>query len=238
MPEIGIIIYTYDRYRLLINLLDSIKRSVPIGMNVIVYIFDDASPKKQRFQTDEYSDAFSIYYHRFSKNHGRLRWYQMISYIFKSLKNTKHEYYFFLNDDMEFIENGIMKAIDIYASIDDPKKICMNIHHDRKPKSKWVEKQPKDYNDDVWRVYWTDTSFLCQYDFLKEMNFRISKDEFSEIIRSQKFSSGVGRFISVKLHQRKKKIFLVKRSIVIHHGNNKSKMNPEERKKHKLISII
>lgn len=235
--ELGFVIYTYDRPYLLVNLLDSIQKELNFfsdNSESWVYIFDDASPKKQIFQPEKYS--FKIHYHRFKKNHGRLKWYQEIDYIYSFLKDHRHRYYFFLNDDMQFVFNGIQQAINIYQGIDHPDKVGMNIWNCRGAYSKWVPKQPKEYNQDVWRVYWTDSVYLCEYKFLEQFNFQMKKADFFKIVKNQKCSSGVGHYISQIIHRKGKKLYLVKKSLVHHFGNGKSKMNPKERKVHPLHS--
>ena len=174
--EIAVIIYTYDRYKLLVNLLNSINRNIPKDKKIKVYIFDDASPKNQIFDRSKYN--FGIHYHKFERNHGRFKWYREINYIYNFLKSRYHQYYFFFNDDMEVINNGLQKAINIWHRIQHPNKTVLNLLNIRGPKSKWVPKKPKNYNPDTWKVYYTDTTFMCQYKFLRAMNFRIWKNEF------------------------------------------------------------
>lgn len=233
--DIAIIIYTYDRYQILVNLLNSIQKNLPDDLKVKVYIFDDCSPQKQIYHSEDYD--YEIQYHRFPKNNGRFKFYELFRFIFKFMKKRKFKYFFFLNDDEEFVDDGINKAISLWHSIKDPKKIAMNIRYDRKPFSKWVPKTPVDYNQDLWKAYWIDTSFMCQYNFIKMFNFDIDKKDFFRIVKTQKYSSGVGRYLSVKVDENKLNLYLVKSSIM-KHLSIESKMNPEERKVHKLQSII
>lgn len=235
--RLAFIIYTYDRYELLNQLLMSISREVPEQFETRVFIFDDCSPSSHIFNEDEFS--FSIHYHKFKKNHGKRKWYAMINYIYKFLEKRKpFDFYFFLNDDMEFVENGIQKALQIYKSIDNPKKIALNLHNDRGPSSKWQSKSPKEHGPDLWKVGWTDTSFLCQINFLKNLKWRIPKEDFFKIVRNQDCGSGVGLYISKTLSNKGKRFFLVKKSLIFHKGNHESKMNPKERQKHPLITNL
>jgi len=234
--KIAIVVYTYDRYMMLKHLLDSIQVNLSTNYEYRVFIFDDASPKKQTYIKTDYS--FEIYYHRFSVNHGKVNWYIMIDYIFKFFKSKKFHYYIFTSDDMQFIHQGIEKSVQLYEGIKDDNKGCLNIHNDRGPFSRWVKHQPKNYDKQLWRTYWIDMCFLCKYQTLKKLNFGINFTDFKKIIRHNKYGSGVGKFLSIKLDKQNVHIYLVKNSLIYHLGNDESKMNPKERKINQLVTRL
>lgn len=234
--RIAVVIYTYDRYQLLVNLLDSLREN-GLSQMMVVMIYDDASPKEQIYQIDQY--PFEIKYYRFGVNHGRKNWYRMISLIFADLRNAgEFSHYFFTSDDMVLVKDGLSRAIESFDRIADQKKICLNLNNDRKLKTKWVAKEPKKYGEDLYRIYFVDMCFICDRRFLMALDFKIEKKDFYRLIKNQKFSSGVGQYLSVKLHQLGYNLYLVKSSCVIHRGNSCSKMNPVERKRHQLVSKV
>ena len=234
--KLGIIIYTYDRYDLLVSLLNNLNNEIIVGKyEADVYIYDDASPKKQIYDVNDYQ--YKIKYHRFDKNHGKSRWYQMIDYILKDLKPKSdimmnYDYYLFTSDDMLLRENFFASSIKLYESIKSPKKICLNVHNDRGQTKCWTNFYPRRYNREIWLTNWVDMCFICTDKLLIELNYGITNFKLPKT-----GGSGVGEYISRTLYRQKCLLFMVEDSLVLHQASHASKMiNNEYRQHNPLIS--
>lgn len=230
--HIYIVIFTYERYEKLCNLLNDIDKYMK-NYNIVVNIFDDASKKEQIFKNNKYK--FPINYYKFKYNHGKKKWYKMHEYIMSILQNTDFKYYIYLADDMRLVDNFFDKCIQNFNEIKDINKICLNINNDKGIINQWTNKRPIKYNDNIWKTYWVDMCFISNHTLFKKLNYRFN--DFKEQTNPN-LSSGVGKYISNYFCKRDYNMYQAKKSLVIHDGNDDSKMNGNIRKNNKLISKI
>ena len=226
------IITTYNRPESLIYLLDYI-----YGLGDIM-IYNDGS-SLQYYGLDRYKN---LIYHKGLKNFGIAGYYNVINYIFGFIKTLKkYDYYIFCPDDFVPVDNFLEQAIHIYESIQEDKKICLNLYTDRGRfmRSSWTNYIPVIFND-VCKTQWIDMCFICKYEMFKAIDWKIKFPGYHTI------SSGVGKSMSIRLAE-KYNIYQVKFSLFkCQPEGRKSKMYNQERHmnhytemlKHKLISPI
>jgi len=151
-------------------------------------------------------------------NLGKKGYWETVNRLFK-MKGL-HEYYFMLPDDFLPTDNMVIRAIELWQNINDPRKICLNLDGDRQGVACWTNFQPIDKGD-VWLTQWVDMCFMC-----KDMFFRALKlipKRFPVASRS----SGVGAYISRKLYNQKYNLYQVKEALAVPQPeHSKSQMNP------------
>jgi len=134
-----------------------------------------------------------------------------------------HEYYFMLPDDFLPMENMVQDAINLWESIDDEKKICLNLIADRVGRGCWTNFTPIDKGN-VWHTQWVDMCFMCEEMFFNIVHIR----ELRLNVSFRGMSSGVGAMISRQLHRRDYNLYQVKESLVIpQEAHWKSQMHDE-----------
>jgi hypothetical protein len=209
-------LFSYNRKEMLLNLIDSLKDHK-------IVIWDDCSD----FDLKDISG-----FYRFGKNYGKKLAWLKFKKIFNSLKLTNYEYYIFLPDDVELCDDFVSKAVELWDSIDDPRKACLSFSHpDRCLKPNFTGIKSVDCGG-VIRSQWTDLMFICGKNFINEVDIEeipLSRWEDNELL-----GSGVGSQISNKLVDKGFNLYNVKDNLVVHLGNYNSKMNTEERKINKL----
>ena len=224
-----VIITTYNRLVELKKLLDDIGKNN--FNNVKILIFDDGS--EENYDLSEYN----VKYIKYLKNHGKTKFWKIIDQIFKSCKNIKSDYYFFLQDDQRIPSNFFEKSIEIYESIKDPNKISLELRtDDRISNSNWTKFDPVDMGEYV-QTQWVELDFVCKYNFFQKLNFEIKPIESTRWDKNPNLSTGVGYQLSLRLNDCGMSMFHVKNTL-ISHGESESKLFPELRKKQKLISKI
>ena len=224
--KVFVVIYTYDRYEKICNLLQDINNNIA-GIDIVVNIFDDCSPLEQTFHNNKYS--FPINYYKFEKNHGKVKWWHMQEYILSVIKPTQFDYYIYTSDDMRLTPNFFVNTLKHYDSITDSRKICMNLQNDNRLKDRNIV-----YNADIYKTKWVDMCFICKYNFFELLNFQL-KDFVEQPKNSDR--SGVGQYLTNFFNSKRYHFYMIKKSLCIHDGNDLSKMHPELRKIQPLISI-
>jgi len=225
-------INSYNRYEMLNDLIEQINLNTKY--KILINIFDDCSQDKELYA--KIANKFhNVVLYRFSENHGKNKYWEIYDTIFKICKNINAKYFIFLPDDVSLKNNFIKKATDLYDNINDNNKVCMSVLIDelRKWKPCWTNFIPIQLGS-VYKTQWNDLCFISEKTLMEKLDYKI--ENISEIRFNKKnISSGVGQQISQKLHDLGLSMYHSKNSLVIH-GNHESKMNKEERKKHKLIA--
>lgn len=144
-----------------------------------------------------------------SKNLGKPGYWCTVNALFKY--RIESEYYFMINDDFLPVENMVERAITTWGSINDPRKICLNLYVDRVGEECWTHFKPVDKGN-VWLTQWVDGFFMCEERFfttlglLPQMNY-----DWRKLPRQ---SSGVGSYISRRLYRLEYNLYQVKESLV------------------------
>jgi len=144
-----------------------------------------------------------------NQHNGKTYYWMTVKTLF-AYRGT-HKYYFMLPDDFLPTGNMVEDAINIWNSIEDEKKICLNLFADRIGSSCWTNFTPIDRGD-VWQTQWVDMCFMCDNTFfnivrIKEINYKTASQ--------RGMSSGVGAMISRQLHRHGYNLYQVKESLVI-----------------------
>ena len=140
---------------------------------------------------------------------GKNGYWKIVNMLFRH--RTKSKYYFMIPDDFAICELQIVKAIEIWESIEDKKKICLNLYTDRVGKPCWTRVMPTDKGN-VWQTGWVDMCFLCEERFFNELG--VIPMLHSPRKQVKRGSSGVGAYISRKLNKQGLHFYQVKESLV------------------------
>ena len=223
-----VIISTYNRPQMLIDLLSNIDREK--GNNkILVVVFDDCSDQKANLSN------FNVKRVEMIPNMGKKKYYKLFNVTFKYIKNIKSKYFIYLPDDIKLIDNFFSETKRIYESISDPKKICLSIlTDDRVTRRNWTNFKTNDFGE-YYQTQWNDLCFIAEKIFFETLGYKIETIDESRWDRDSNLSSGVGQQISIRLNDRGYKMYHTKKSMV-YHGNHESKMNQTERMKVNLIT--
>lgn len=224
-----VIITTFNRPQMLINLLDNIE-SEKKDHKVLVVVFDDNGRQKADLT------GFNVKKIEMYPNMGKKKYYMVINATFSYIKNIKSKYYIYLPDDIKLVDDFFNETKRIYESIEDKNKICLSILTDgRVNKTNWTDFKSLDLGE-YYQTQWNDLCFIAEKKFFNELNHKLDEIPNSRWISNPNNSSGVGRQISLKLNNKGLKMYHTKTSMVSH-GDHESKMNKEERNNVRLITI-
>ena len=135
---------------------------------------------------------------------GKIGYWITVNQLF-NLRGS-HKYYIMLPDDWMPVDNMVEKAISLWESIIDEKKICLNLlYPGGVGRTNWTGFPAIDVGT-VYKTQWVDMCFICEDSFFQKLG-RIPKIKAS-------LSSGVGRYISrmldgagLNLYQVKEELF-------------------------------
>lgn len=158
-------------------------------------------------------------------------------FILKKLK-IKFDYVIQIPDDIQIVDNFFKKAIEIFESIPDKYRSCLNLLSDLTRKHPmWTPIYSKLLilpKGNVFRTGWVDMCYIANRYFFDILDWRInpiSEDWASDPQRS----SGVGKQISERVFRNGTYFYQVETSMVFH-GNHDSVMHPVHRKTTPLIT--
>ncbi len=230
MFDLCIAITTYEREDLLKSLLNDINKYKNY-LKIKIFIFDDGSNIQYNLKD------YDVKYIKYLVNHGKKQYWKLINDIFKVFKHISSNYYMILPDDINLKNNFFNYAFKFYESINDPKKICLNLLMDesRRGKKNWTNFQPIEYSN-YYLTQWNDLCFLAEKNFFEVLNYEITPIDENSWANNENLSSLVGQQISIRLYKLNKNMYHVKNSLVTH-GPHISKMNTKEREINKLIAI-
>lgn len=140
---------------------------------------------------------------------GKQGYWRLVNLLFRN--RGIHKYYLMTPDDFMICDSQIANAVDIWDSIKDPRKVCLNLFTDRIGKPCWTQLKPRDKGE-VWQTGWVDMCFICEEHFFDELGtippIRLNwKDK-------PYMSSGVGAYISKHLYSKGLHFYQVKDSLV------------------------
>lgn len=226
MAKILVIMQTYDRQLMAEIAVKSLMDNSE-NHDFNLWIYDDNSPVDYLGELRK---------HRFTENNGKGKYWKLVNKMYQDIRDHfEYDYYFHLPDDITVTPGFFAKAITLWESIKDEKKICLNLIFDehRQNKGCWTGFNPV-ASGSVIKTQWVDMCYMCDINFFKKLNFEIHPIDPNRWNYDKSLSSGVGAQISLRLFK-ENNLYQVKKSLVLH-GDHESKMNPEERKKNPLIS--
>jgi hypothetical protein len=223
-----VVINTYNRPEMLKKLLDNLEKE-KIHFRIKILVFNDGS-------TVDYDlSNYDVKQFKIFPNKGKKKYWELINQSFGIIKYIKSEYFIFLPDDVTLIDDFYSKAKNLYESITDSNKICLNILTDNRVYSEnWTSFKSVDFGDYL-KTQWNDLCFISNKDFFEKLNYKINEIPISRWNKNENLSSGVGQQISSRLHQLGFSMYHSKKSLV-NHTDHESKMNKEERKITKIIT--
>ncbi len=231
-PEICVVITTYNRPLLLLDLFSDIKKQ---GKEVDVRVYDDASATDYAVVIEEIRRQKGWCYVRANRNYGKRNFKDWISRIYQELQDCQSRYFIFLPDDVRLCQNFFERVVEIWRNIEDLKKICMTllVDNSRVDSSCWTKVRP-DRRGHVDHIGWVDGCFICERLYLETLTYRvpfIQESWFS--VRSR--GSGVGSAISKFLYKKGLQMYRVYNSLVCHVAAP-SMMNSQRRRVDPLIT--
>jgi len=239
--HIKVIITTYERPTMLLNLLKSIRKNTSSNLDIHLMIFDDCSvadySKVFNYLDKFYSNKANFF--KLNEHQGKKGYWKIINYAYSLLKNQKFNYVIQLPDDIRLDVDFFNKAKQLYNQIMDPNKVVLNLltETSRMFKPMWTRYCPhlvKYGNNEFVKTGWLDMCFIATQDFFKILKYEIPgvNEHFA---KTKGKSSGVGMYISQTIFKSGASMYQVPKSLVFH-GKHKSQMHTELRKKEPLIT--
>lgn len=166
---------------------------------------------------------------------GKQMYWSLINQLFRFTVHSSAAYYIQLGDDIQVSTSFFSDAISAYESIDDDKKVCLNLINDGRRRCGWVPFTPV-RKGHVWHTQWVDMNYIASPTFFRKLNYTLYPISSSRF-RDPNISSGVGAQISQRIHRMGLHIYQVDQSLAIHDAHE-SVMHPEHRKQVPLISNV
>lgn len=215
--KVLIIIYTYNRFYMINNLLYILHNNIIDDLNVKVLIYDDGS---EPYPCDINNFNLDVIYHKFDTNHGKLQWYRMISNIYKDLRKYEFDYTISIPDDCCIKIDFIKTCIDKFEIIKnyDQNYVTLTLNNDRD--KCWTNFDKVYIGNDIYLSQWVEMCFIADRKYYQALAY--SLDDF---VKPKVKSSGVPCFITNKLFNLKLNMYLVKNSLIYISNQNQSQMN-------------
>jgi hypothetical protein len=215
--KIKIIIFSYERKQMLLNLMDEIEAAT--DHDISYTIIDDGS-----------SFVLDKNFHQF--NHGgKQKFWRMWDYALRMLKNDKSDIFLFMPSDVSKVNFNRIKQAHLqhgnhayaYNLINDGRTNCWNMI------------QPVQVDEHTMKVGFTDCGFFCNKQLLNRIGYYVNEINQRRFEHNEAISSGVGQNLTFRMLRTNCNMFTPTKSLV-HHGDHESLMHPEHRKKIPLIS--
>jgi hypothetical protein len=212
-PTLSIFIFSYERKEMLERLLAELE-----GYDVT--IIDDGS-------------SFDLDHPGFVKlpHGGKPGFWRNWDHALKMFKKSKNDFVLFLPDDVFDVKiDKIMEHHNLFKN----QTYVFNVLTDNRMFC-WNPILPRQFNEEIDKVGFVDCAFFTNRNTLHIMGYRMEPIDIMRF-KVPGISSGVGQQLTNRLNKHKIPIYRNKTSL-IHHGDHKSLMHPEERKKNPLITV-
>jgi hypothetical protein len=234
--KIFVWVNTYNRCKEFGNLLKDIYQNKG-NHDLKILVVDDGSDVDYENVLSKYDGKLNIEFHSMSENHGKKYYWKLCNYAMQQIKrNSGYHYYVKLDDDGRLENRFFDRCINVWESINDPRKICLNFRLDnREGKKVWTGFKPKKFvynNIPVYLSQWVDMDFFVTENFFRILQYQIRPQHLNRF-KNPYVSSGVGKDISNRLVKRGYHLYLTTQSLV-KHTDHDSKMNPLERQRNSL----
>lgn len=233
--DICVIITTYNRDVFLKNLLDDILKNKNI-YKILIIVFDDASEISYDLSN------YDVEYIKYSNNHGKKKYWKLITDTMQICKEVDSKYFIYLPDDVRLVDDFFTKSISLYENIIDNDKVCLSLLLTQQQigKPNWTKFNPIEM-DSVYKTQWCDLCFISEKKFFNVLGYEVNEIPLTRWnnkrtkINREFLSSGVGENLSRRIYNSGFNMYHVKNSLVTH-GDHDSIMNYELRKKQKLTT--
>jgi hypothetical protein len=217
---------TYNRVDLLKRFIDDVQQK-STNDHVDFFVFDDAS-------THDYTPIkmHVVAYKKCKQHHGRERYWELIQHGIREIKkkSTNYDYFIKTDDDMLIVPNFFTLVKEYVKDIScDKSWVTLDILSVPRQRGRTLIGNPaekKQGSHKYFRIQWVDMNFVFRP--------KLFPDEIGPC-KSSKASSGVGLWLTRYFQKQKLNMYQTSQSLLLH-GNHKSQMNREERKKHPLIT--
>ncbi len=232
MKDILIWINTYNRPDELSLLLQDIVDNRG-KLKIDLLIMDDCSNKSYDNVILRFKPLINIKYIKQVKNHGKYQYWRLCNKAMEQIKLSISSYRYFikLDDDLRLTNNFFDKCINIWKTINDKSKICLNFRLDTREGCRvWTRFTPIRTTFggiDVYKSQWVDCDFFTTRRFFDSIDFSIPFIPRTRWRNNRNKSSGVGEYFSKQL-SKTFSLYLTCESLV-DHCELESQMNPLER---------
>lgn len=217
-----ILITTYNRPQMCLDLLKDIKSQFECIYKVIVY--NDCS-------TEDYAEVErylrdNIREYRYERNHkryGKQKFWELHRKMYREVKKERFDYFIQLLDDTRLVDRFYPDVFDLFhkcgcgvLNIMLPEDLHKRLEATNTIKYKYQEQW-------FWKKRWIDLCFITQRRFFEKVKWSCPLVAESRWKQNPKASSGVGSALTKAY---KGSIALVTRSL-LHHFGDESQMNKE-----------
>ena len=145
---------------------------------------------------------------------GKAGYYDTVTSLWNIPKYHRYDYYFMIQDDMLPVDDMPDKAINLFESIPDPNKVCLNLYADklRWLKPCWTGIPGVDMGEYL-KTGWTDMLFMANRRFFEMMDFCIPNPN-RDYEKNPELGSGTGSVISKTIISKGGGMYQVKKSLV------------------------
>jgi len=222
-----VMIPTHRRPHMLRELIGDIRRETPRGWRIHVAVSEDWTPETQ------YQDpirGMAQWWHS-DGPWGRRRYQEVINPLWIYASQGRFDRVCQLADDFRLETGFFLQVEDLWQSIDDPYKMCLNPAVDtaRVGQMCWSRFLPVRIGRCVL-TQWNDMAFWADNRMLAAVDYKLGT------LRNRKESgSGAGAQLTKRLIHQGWHLYQVPTTLV-HHGNHLSVMNPKFRVNNPLVT--
>jgi len=230
MVDLVIIITTYNRPALLLDLLKDLHRELDCEYKIKIYndhSTEDYSKVKD-FLKDNINNYEYIYTH---KRHNRFRFWELHQRMYAEMVGEDFKYFIQLLDDMRLVKGFYKKAVEQFEAcgagiLNIMLPIALNTLLQK-------ERCPFYHVGDMkfWRKKWNDLCFITTRDYFENIGWTCPAIPAGRWKVNPNASSGVGTALT---HAYKGDIVIVGRSLLQHTGQQ-SQMKPHRKGYYALI---
>jgi hypothetical protein len=173
MLDVCVLITTFERPDLLLDLLHDLDREARGPLCLSVRVYDDASGADYG-EVRGYLRERGWVYVRADQGHGRARYREWMSRVFQDLRGVDARFYLKLDDDLRLCRDFLPRLLEAWERIPDPDKASLNPLRDRSRVDQpcWTRQAPVPMGH-VDRTGWVDGIFLCQRRLFEVIDFRV-----------------------------------------------------------------
>jgi hypothetical protein len=220
--RVAINITTCRRPEMLAQLLDDIKRWLPPEWTAWIHVVEDdygdaRYPAKLVRRADKWTQVKKV---------GAAYYVQIIGLMWEEAYKVEWDRMLQLPDDVRLARDFFHRVEKVWQSIDDPRKACLSPMRDHRTVC-WTGWEMMDVGP-VMLSQWNDLAIWADRGFLDAVLPMPRK------VQRRAESSGVGAWVSRKLHAEGYRMYHVKQTL-IHHGDHASVMHPTHRREVPIV---
>lgn len=224
-PRVRVSIATCERPELLDDLLTDLE-IVMRRLDIHVAVYEDPSDADYRAPRARVErNGWS--WHRFDERLGKARHHELVTREMADCEASDAEWFVFLPDDVRLIRHAIPRAITTWSRLADPSTLTLWRLKDHEGQPNWTGLLPEQ-RDHAFEVFHVDGIYLCRRETLEFLGYRCPPLP-RRYRPGRATSSGVGRSMSLTLHDAGRRMYRVAKSLAIPVQGAPSVMNPNVR---------